>query len=63
MVHNNIRQYYDKLLENTPGRMAENLKDLEDMIAAVRTHQPHEAERVAEEHVHKFIVHMEEKEA
>ncbi|MDY0374374.1 MAG: GntR family transcriptional regulator [Desulfobacterium sp.] len=63
MVHDNIRQYYDKFLENTPGRMAENLKDLEDMIAAVRTHQPNEAERVAEEHVHKFIVHMEEKEA
>jgi DNA-binding GntR family transcriptional regulator len=63
MVHDNIRKYYDKFLENTPGRMAENLKDLEDMIAAVRNHQPHEAERVAEEHVHKFIVHMEEKEA
>lgn len=63
MVHENIRQYYDKFLENTPGRMAENLKDLEEMIAAVRNHQPLEAERVAEEHVNKFIVHMEEKEA
>jgi DNA-binding FadR family transcriptional regulator len=63
MVHDNIRRYYDKFLENTPGRMAENLKDLEDMIAAVRNRQPLEAERVAEEHVHKFIVHMEEKEA
>ncbi len=63
MIHDNIRQYYDKFLENTPGRMAENLKDLEEMIAAVRNHLPHEAERIAENHVHKFIVLMEKKEA
>lgn len=63
MVHDNIRQYYDKFLENVQGRMAENLKDLEEMVLAVKNHQPLEAERVAENHVHKFIVHMKEKEA
>lgn len=63
MIHDNIRQYYDKFLENTPGRMAENLKDLEEMVFAVKNHLPQEAERVAENHVHKFIVHMKKKEA
>jgi hypothetical protein len=33
------------------------------MVFAVKNHLPQEAERVAENHVHKFIVHMKEKEA
>jgi len=63
MIHDNIRQYYDKFLENTPDRMDENLKDLREMVAAVKQNKPQEADRVAEDHVRKFIVRMREKEA
>jgi DNA-binding FadR family transcriptional regulator len=63
MVHDNIRQYYDRFLDNTLDRMAENLKDLQEMVAAVKHHRPEDAARVAENHVHKFIVRMKDKEA
>ncbi len=63
MVHDNIRQYYDRFLDNTLDRMAENLRDLQEMVAAVKHHRPGEAARVAENHVHRFIVRMKDKEA
>ncbi|MCP4118052.1 MAG: FadR family transcriptional regulator [Desulfobacteraceae bacterium] len=63
MVHDNIRQYYDRFLDNTLDRMAENLKDLQEMVDAVKDHRPQEAARVSETHVHRFIVRMKNKEA
>ena len=63
VVHDNIRKYYDNFLEFTQERMEENLLDLKRIIGAMREHQPHEATRLAEQHVCRFNERMQKKEA
>jgi len=63
VVHDNIRKYYDNFLEFTQERMEENLLDLKLIVKAVREHQPHEATRLAEQHVCRFNERMQKKES
>jgi DNA-binding FadR family transcriptional regulator len=63
VVHDNIRKYYDNFLEFTHERMEENLLDLKLIVGAIREHQPHEATRLAEQHVRRFNERMQKKEA
>ena len=63
VIHDNISRYYDRFLEYSPGRMAENLNDLEEMIGAVRDHLPENAAQAAQNHVHRFTLRMRKKEA
>ncbi len=58
IIHDNIRKYYDKYLDNTIERMEENLQDLKDMVNAVKNHLPKEAARFAENHVRRFNIRM-----
>ncbi len=63
VVHDNITQYYDRFLEYSPERMAENLQDLKDMVSTVRKHLPKEAAQCAYNHVNSFTKRMRQKEA
>ena len=61
IIHDNIRKYYDKYLDNTLERMEENFQDLSDMVDAVRNHLPEEAAKFAENHVRRFNIRMRNK--
>ncbi len=61
IIHDNIRKYYDKYLDNTVDRMSENLEDLKSIVDAVKNHLPREAARFAENHVHRFNIRMGDK--
>lgn len=63
VVHDNIWQYYDRFLDFSESRMAENSEDLKNIVNAIREHRAEEAGRIAEEHVKKFNALMREKEA
>ena len=63
VVHDNIRKYYDNFLEFTQERMEENLLDLRGIVAAIREHRHQDAASLAEQHVHRFNVRMQEKES
>ncbi len=63
VIHDNIRKYYDNFLEFTQERMEENLLDLKLIVGAMREHQPHEASRLAEQHVCRFNERMQKKES
>lgn len=63
VVHDNIRQYYDKYLAYSDGRVKENQQDLENLISAIKHRDRDEAARIAERHVHAFNVRMRQKES
>ncbi len=58
IIHDNIRRYYDKYLDNTIDRMEDNLQDLRNMVDAVKNHLPEKAARFAENHVRRFNIRM-----
>ncbi len=58
IIHDNIRKYYDKYLDNTIDRMDENFEDLKNIVDAVKNHLPKEASRFAENHVRRFNIRM-----
>jgi len=61
IIHDNIRKYYDKYLDNTLERMEENFQDLSDMVDAVKNHLSEEAALFAENHVRRFNIRMRNK--
>ncbi len=63
VIHDNIRKYYDNFLEFTQERMEENLLDLKLIVKAMREQHPHEATRLAEQHVCRFNERMQKKES
>mgnify|MGYP006287381587 CR=1 FL=1 len=58
MVHDNIHRYYERLLSIDDGRMAENYRDLERIITAIRDRDPDAARRSAQHHVRRFGEYM-----
>ncbi|MBF0302514.1 MAG: FadR family transcriptional regulator [Desulfamplus sp.] len=63
VVHDNIQRYYNKFLDFSDSRMAENCNDLKNIVKAVCEHRAEDAGRIAEEHVKRFNVRMRAKEA
>jgi len=63
VIHNNIRRYYDRYLDKTERRMAENFQDLKEIVQAVENRLPEKALFFAESHVKNFNRRMKEKEA
>lgn len=63
VVHDNIRQYFDKYLEVTDSRILENYNDLRQLVNAIKEKDSNLAAKVAKKHVNTFISVMIEKEA
>ncbi|MBF0257969.1 MAG: FadR family transcriptional regulator [Desulfamplus sp.] len=63
VVHDNIRKYYDRFLDFSNSRMAENCEDLKNLVNAVIEHRSEDAGRIAEQHVKRFNARMRAKEA
>jgi len=57
-IHANIHRYYQDHLPWKETVMRENLKDLEDIAAAVTKQQHAKAGRIAKDHVRRFNRHM-----
>ena len=53
-VHDNIDQYYNKLLPRTRRTMEQNYRDLCEIVQAVEDHDPRSARERAQEHVRRF---------
>lgn len=58
MVHENIHRYYDRLLSVDADRMAQNYRDLSDIVAAVRSGDADGARAAAQRHVRRFGDYM-----
>ena len=58
MVHDNIQRYYDDFLPGDTQRMAENVKDLGDLLENVRLGNAEDAKKVARRHVRRFNGYM-----
>ena len=61
-VHENIRRYYDEYLVMEEPEMKENLKDLEEVVAAMEKGDAETAESIARAHVSRFNGYMERRE-
>lgn len=61
-IHENIRRYYDEFLVMEEPEMLENLKDLEDVVAAMETGDAQKAGELARIHVRRFNGYMEMRE-
>lgn len=58
-IHDNIRRYYDDFLLMQEPEMNENLKDLEDVVAAMDDRDAERAKKLLQAHVRRFNSHME----
>ena len=58
MVHDNIQQYYEAHPLRDPQFMAENLRDLEDIIAAVEKRHATAVRTLMQSHVRRFSRYM-----
>lgn len=58
-IHENIRRYYDEFLVMEDPEMRENLRDLEDVVAAMENGDAQEAGELARTHVRRFNHYME----
>lgn len=58
MVHDNIHRYYDRLLSIDADRMAQNYRDLSDIVAAVGAGDADGARAAARRHVRRFGEYM-----
>ncbi len=63
VVHDNIQRYYNKFLDFSESRIAENCDDLKNIVKAVCEHRVEDAGQLAEEHVKRFNIRMRAKEA
>lgn len=63
VVHDNIQRYYNRFLDFSTSRMAENCDDLKKIVKAVCEHRAEDAGLVAEDHVKRFNARMRVKEA
>lgn len=61
-IHENIRRYYDDFLIMEHPEMKENLKDLEDVVAAMEKGDARTAGNIARAHVSRFNGYMERRE-
>jgi len=61
-IHENIRRYYDDFLVMEEPEMLENLKDLEDVVAAMIQGNAQNAGDIARTHVRRFNGYMERRE-
>ena len=58
-IHENIRRYYDEFLIMEEPEMLENLRDLEDVVAAMKRREGEAAGDIARTHVQRFNGYME----
>lgn len=58
-IHENIRRYYDEFLVMEEPVMNENLRDLEDVVAAMEKGEAERAGLLARTHVRRFNSYME----
>ncbi len=58
-IHENIRRYYDEFLVMDGPEMIENMKDLEDVVAAMEKGEAEKAGDIARTHVRRFNGYME----
>jgi DNA-binding FadR family transcriptional regulator len=58
-IHENIRRYFDEFLIMQEPEMHENLRDLEDVVAAMKRGDAQTASRIARTHVMRFNAYME----
>jgi GntR family transcriptional repressor for pyruvate dehydrogenase complex len=58
-IHENIRRYYDEFLIMEEPEMRENLQDLEDVVAAVKSGREETAAELVRAHVRRFSGAME----
>ncbi|GAB6908680.1 GntR domain protein [Desulfosarcina cetonica] len=61
-IHENIRRYYDAYLVMEAREMAENFKDLEDVVAAMGKGDAQRARAIARAHVSRFNGYMKARE-
>jgi len=57
-IHDNIHRYYDRFLSMDDRELAENYRDLCDLVAAVEKGDAKAARRLARGHVQRFSIHM-----
>lgn len=58
-IHENIRRYYDDFLIMEEPEMNENLRDLENVVAAMENGETHKAGEIVRAHVRRFSSYME----
>jgi DNA-binding FadR family transcriptional regulator len=58
-IHENIRRYYDEFLIMDERQMAENFRDLEDVVTAAIDNEAERAAAIARAHVRRFNSYME----
>ena len=58
-IHENIRRYYEEFLVMDEPEMRENMKDLEDVVAAMENGEAEKAGDIARTHVRRFNGYME----
>jgi DNA-binding FadR family transcriptional regulator len=61
IVHDNIHEYYDRFLPGGEQEMAENFRDLSDIVAAVAAGDAAAARALACDHVRRFTRHMQKR--
>jgi DNA-binding FadR family transcriptional regulator len=62
-IHDNIHQYYDRFLSMEQKELAENYRDLCDMVRAVKDRDSDSARQVAQNHVERFNLYMKQRES
>ncbi len=62
VVHDNIKKYFDKYLENTYSAIQEIYNDLEQLVMAIKKSDSTNAALVAKKHVNTFIAAMRKQE-
>jgi len=61
IVHDNVHEYYDRFLPGGETELAENCRDLSDIVAAVESGDAADARALARDHVHRFTRHMQKR--
>jgi DNA-binding FadR family transcriptional regulator len=61
IVHDNVHGYYDRFLPGGKQEMAENFRDLSDIVSAVASGDAAAARAAARDHVRRFTRHMQKR--
>jgi len=61
IVHDNVHGYYDRFLPGGEKEMAENCRDLSDIVSAVESGNAAAAQGLARDHVHRFTRRMQKR--
>ena len=62
-IHDNIHRYYDRFLSMDGAELEQNFRDLCDLVAAVTRGSVADARRMAQAHVERFNLFMQQREA